>query len=164
MPASVGLVLLSLFFVEAHVAHAAEEPVWTLDAAVRQALTVAPESVRQRLMAAREGALKQAGAWPNPQSTCEPTRKLGIEDGGGGPISHRSRSRSRCRSHASRPSVVRPRDNLAAARERLRQVRLVRETEAARAFHTLQLTQARLQTRRATCRSSKTSNCDRAQG
>jgi cobalt-zinc-cadmium efflux system outer membrane protein len=145
MPASVVLALLSLLFIGVHVAHAAEAPVWTLDAAVRQALTVAPE-IREAAaeVAAREGALKQAGAWPNPSIDLRADQKLGIEDGSGGtdlsqvaitqplPLTRLARERRRAE------------PQLAAARERWRHVRLVRETEAARAFHTLQLAEARL--------------------
>lgn len=84
-PASVGLVLLSLLSVESHVAHAAETAVWTLDAAVRQALTAAPETrAATAEVAAREGALKQAGAWPNPSVDLRAEQKPGIEDGRGG--------------------------------------------------------------------------------
>lgn len=142
MPASAGLVFLSLLFVAAH---ASETPVWTLDAAVRQALTVAPEiRAATAEVAAREGALKQAGAWPNPSIDLRADQKLGIEDGGGGtdltqvaitqPLPFTRLASQRRQAEGQ----------LAAARERLRQARLVRETEAARAFHTLQLTQARL--------------------
>lgn len=74
-PASVGLVLLSLLSVESHVAHAA----------VRQALTAAPETrAATAEVAAREGALKQAGAWPNPSVDLRAEQKPGIEDGRGG--------------------------------------------------------------------------------
>lgn len=145
MPASAGLVLLSLLFIEAHVAHAAEAPAWTLDAAVRQALMVAPE-IREAsaVVAAREGALKQAGAWPNPSIDLRADQKLGVEDGSGGtdltqvavtqplPLTRLAHQRRQAEGQ------------LAAARERLRHARLVREMEAARAFHTLQLAQARL--------------------
>ena len=145
MPASVGLVLLSLFFVEAHVAHAAEAPAWTLDAAVRQALTVAPE-IREATaeVAAREGALTQAGAWPNPSIDLRADQKLGTEDGSGGtdltqvaitqplPITRLAHQRTQAEAQ------------LAAARERLRLTHLTRETQAARAFHALQFAQARL--------------------
>ncbi|MHB1142813.1 MAG: TolC family protein [Sulfuricaulis sp.] len=144
-PVSAGLTLLSLLSIVLHNAHAAELPVWTLEAAVRQALSVAPE-IREATaeVAAREGALKQAGAWPNPSIDLRADQKLGIEDGSGGtdftqvsvsqplPLTRLAHQRDQAGAQ------------LAAARERLRQARLVRETEAARAFHTLQLTQARL--------------------
>jgi cobalt-zinc-cadmium efflux system outer membrane protein len=132
-------------FIAARVAHAAEAPVWTLDAAVRQALMVAPE-IREASaeVAAREGALKQASAWPNPSIGLRADQKLGVEDGSGG-------------TDLTQVAITQPlpltrlvsqrrqaEGQLAAARERLRHVRLARETEAARAFHALQLAEARL--------------------
>ncbi len=142
MPASAGLVLLSLLFIEAH---AAEVSIWTLDTAVRQALAVAPE-IREAAaaVAAREGALTQAGAWPNPSIDLRADQKLGIQDHRGGadltqvaitqplPLTRRAPQRRQAEAQ------------LAVARERLRHARLVRETEAARVFHALQLVQARL--------------------
>lgn len=144
-PASAGLMFLSLMLIEAHAAHAAEAHVWTLDTAVRQARRMAPE-IREATaeVAAREGALKQAGAWPNPSLELRADQKLGMEDGRGGtdltqvaitqplPITRLARQRTQAEAQ------------LAAARERLHLARLTRETEAARAFHALQLAQARL--------------------
>jgi len=144
-PASVGLALLTLLFIKMHVAHATETPVWTLDHAVRQALTMAPE-IREATagVAARVGALKQAGAWPNPSIDLRADRKLGVEDSRGG-------------SDLTQVAITQPlpltrlasqsrqaEGQLAAARERLRHVRLTHETETARAFHALQFAQARL--------------------
>lgn len=142
MPVSVGLVILSMLLTAAH---AAEAPVWRLDAAVRQALSVAPE-IRQAQaeVAAHEAALKQAGAWPNPSIDLRADQKLGIEDGSGGtdftqlalsqplPLTRRAHQRDQAGAQ------------LAAARARLRLARLARETETARAFHALQLAEARL--------------------
>jgi cobalt-zinc-cadmium efflux system outer membrane protein len=145
MPAPAGLIMLSLLFVHAPLTVAAETPVWTLDAAVREALRVAPE-IREASaeVVAREGALRQAGAWPNPSIDLRADRKLGLEDGRGGtdltqvaitqPLPLTRLARQRAQTGAQ----------LAAARERLRQARLAREAEAARAFHALQLAQARL--------------------
>ncbi len=143
-PVSAGLALLSLLTMVFHPVHAAEPPAWTLDAAVRKALAVAPEiREAEAEVAAREGALKQAGAWPNPSIELRADQKLGIEDGRGGsdltqvaitqPLPITRLSHQRAQSGAQ----------LGAARERLRLTRLAREAEAARAFHALQLTQAR---------------------
>ncbi len=145
MPVSAGLVLLSLLLIQAHVAHAAEAPVWTLDTAVRQALTMAPEiRAAEAEVAARAGALQQAGAWPNPSIELRADRKLGIEDGRGGtdltqiaitqplPLTRRTPQRRQAEAQ------------LEAARERLSHTRLTREMETARAFHALQLAEARL--------------------
>ncbi len=141
-PALTGLLLLSLLFIQAR---AAEPSVWTLDAAVRQALLVAPEiRAAAAEVAARAGALQQAGAWPNPSVELRADQKLGIEDGRGGadltqvaitqalPLTRLAHQRRQAEAQ------------LAAARERLRYAHLAREAEAARAFHALQLAQARL--------------------
>jgi outer membrane protein TolC len=92
--------------------YAAEAPVWTLDAAVRQALSVAPE-IREAAaeIAAREGTLKQAGAWPNPSIDLRADQKLGSRMAAAAPTSRRSRYRSRCRSRVSATSATRPRRN-----------------------------------------------------
>ena len=118
---------------------------WTLETAVRRGLTTAPEiRAAEAEVAAREGALKQAGAWPNPSLELRADQKLGIEDSAGGtdltqvaitqplPLTRLASQRRQAEAQ------------LAAARERLRQVRLMREAEAARAFHALQFAQARL--------------------
>jgi cobalt-zinc-cadmium efflux system outer membrane protein len=144
-PVSAGLALLGLLTTGFHHAYAAEPPAWTLDTTVRRALASAPEiREAEAEVVAREGALRQAGAWPNPSIELRADQKLGIEDGRGGgdltqvaitqPLPITRLSRQRAQSGAQ----------LGAARERLRLVRLTRETEAARAFHALQLAQARL--------------------
>ena len=122
----------------------AEPQVWTLDGAVRRAVEQAPERrAAEAEVAAREGSLKQAGAWPNPSIELRADQKLGIEDGRGGtdltqvaitqplPLTRLASQRRQAEAQ------------VAAARQRLRQVRLVRETEAARAFHALQFAQER---------------------
>lgn len=124
---------------------AQEQPVWTLETSVQRALAVAPEiRAAAAEVAAREGALQQAGAWPNPSIDLRADQKLGLEDGRGGtdltqvaitqplPLTRLAAQRRQAGGL------------LAAARERLRHVRLARETEAARAFHALQLVTARV--------------------
>ena len=146
MPASAGLVLLSLLFIKAPSAHAAEGPVWTLDASVRQALRVAPEiRAAAAEVAAREGVLQQAGAWPNPSIGLRADRKLGVEDGSGGADLTQVAITQPLPLTRLAPQRHQAEGQLAAARERLRHARLVRETEAARAFHALQFAQARSQ-------------------
>lgn len=124
---------------------AAETDGWTLESAVQRVLEVAPERrAAEAEVAARAGALKQAGAWPNPSIELRADEKLGIEEGRGGsdltqatisqPLPLRRLARERRQAEAQ----------LSSAHERLRHVRLMREVEAARAFHTLQLAQARL--------------------
>ncbi len=123
----------------------ADQNIWTLESAIRQALAMAPE-LRAAFaeVAAREGALKQAGAWPNPSVDLRADQKLGLEDSSGGtdltqvaitqplPLTRLAAQRRQAGGQ------------LAAARERFRYARLTRETEAARAYHTLQFAEARL--------------------
>lgn len=143
-PALAGLVFLSLSFLKVHDASAAEAPIWTLDAAVRQALAVAPEiREAEAEVAAREGARKQAGAWPNPSIDLRADQKLGIEGGGGGTDLTQVAVTQPLPLTRLAPQRAEAGAQLAAARERLRHARLAREVEAARAFHALQLAQAR---------------------
>lgn len=60
-------------------------PVWTLESSVRRAIEVAPETQAARAaVLAREGALRQAGAWPNPEIELRADNKIGKDDGRGG--------------------------------------------------------------------------------
>lgn len=118
---------------------------WTLASTVQRILDVSPERrAAEAEVAARTGALTQAGAWPNPSIDLRADQKLGVEDSRGGtdltqvaitqPLPLTRLAHQRAQAEAQ----------LAAAHERLRQTRLARETEAARAFHALQLAQTRL--------------------
>lgn len=124
---------------------AQESSVWTLETSVQRALTVAPEiRAAAAEVAVREGALQQAGAWPNPSIDLRADQKLGLEDGRGGTDLTQvaiTQPLPLTRLVAQRRQAE---GQLAAARERLRHARLVRETETARAFHALQLVAARL--------------------
>jgi cobalt-zinc-cadmium efflux system outer membrane protein len=126
-------------------ASAAEPLAWTLESALQRAWEAAPERrAAEAEVAARGGALKQAGAWPNPSVDLRADRKLGLEDGRGGsdltqvaitqPLPLTRLAHQRAQAEAQH----------AAARERLRYTHLAREAEAALAFHALQLGQARL--------------------
>lgn len=60
-------------------------PLWTLESSVRRAIEVAPETQAARAaVLAREGALRQAGAWPNPEIELRADNKIGKDDGRGG--------------------------------------------------------------------------------
>ena len=62
---------------------AAESPAWTLEASVQRARTVAPElSEADARVRAREGAWRQAGAWPNPAIEVRGDQRLSMEAGG----------------------------------------------------------------------------------
>ena len=144
-PALAGLVFLGLLFLKVHDASAAEAPIWTLDAAVRQALAVAPEiREAEAEVAAREGARKQAGAWPNPSIDLRADQKLGIEDGSGGTDLTQVAVTQPLALTRLAPQRAQAAAQLSSAREGLRSARLAREVEAAHIFHALQLAQARL--------------------
>ena len=121
----------------------AQEP-WMLEAAARRAFEVAPEArAADADVAARTGELEQAGAWPNPSIELRADDKLGIEDGKGGtdltqttirqplPLSRLTRQRRQAEA------------SLKAAQAARRYQRLSLETQAARAFHALQLAVAK---------------------
>lgn len=125
-------------------ASAAEPAVWTLESAARRALEIAPElRAANAEIAAREGAWREADAWPNPTVGLSASDKLGLEDGTGGrdltqleirqPLPLRRLSRERTVAAAG----------IDAAHERVRLERLKLEREVARAYHRLQLAQAR---------------------
>ena len=124
---------------------AAETNDWTLTSAVQHALQVAPERrAAEAEVAAREAALIQAGAWPNPSLDLRADRKLGLEDGRGGSDLTQVAITQPLPLLRLAPQRRQAEAQLAAARERLTHTRLMRELEIARAFHALQLTQARL--------------------
>lgn len=119
---------------------------WTLEISVRRVLDRAPEiRAGQSEVAAREGAWRQAGAWPNPEIELRADDKMGRDDDRGGndltqlalrqplPVSGRQRYQ---REMAS--ALV----NSAQA-ENGYQLLLV-EAETAQRFHGLQLTAANL--------------------
>ena len=124
---------------------AAETDGWTLESAVQRVLEVAPERrAAEAEVAARAGALKQAGAWPNPSIELRADEKLGIEDGRGGSDLTQFAITQPLPFLRLAPQRRQAEAQLEAARERLTHARLAREMEAARAFHALQLAQARL--------------------
>lgn len=123
----------------------AEQVIWTLESAVRHALEQAPERhAAEAEVAARRGALRQAGAWPNPILQLRADQKLGIEDGQGGtdltqaaieqPLPFVRRAHERRAAEAS----------LTAARHTGLLQQLMLEAETARAYHAVQLSAARL--------------------
>jgi cobalt-zinc-cadmium efflux system outer membrane protein len=132
-------------------ASAAAQPPWTLESSARHLLETAPETrAADAEVDAREAELARDTAWPNPTVEARADRKLGLEDGRGGtdvtqlaitqplPITRLARQREQAES------------TLAAAGEGRRYQQLMLEHQAARAFHQLQLAEARheLATRR----------------
>ncbi len=58
---------------------------WTLERAVQRALEVSPEiSAAKAAVRERQGLLRQAGAWPNPEISVSLDNRMGKEDGRGG--------------------------------------------------------------------------------
>ena len=119
---------------------------WTLEAATRRVLNLAPERRgAEAEVATREAELRQAGAWPNPTVDLRADNRLGQEDGRGGtdltqialsqPLPLRRLARQRAAAEA----------NLESARENRRYQQLLLEREAARVFHALQTAAARRQ-------------------
>ncbi len=117
---------------------------WTLESTTQRVLEVAPERrAAEAEVAAREGELVRDTAWPNPTVEGRADRKLGIEDGTGGsdvtqlavtqPLPLMRLSRQRAQAEA----------NLAAAQAARHYRRLLLENHAARAFHQLQLAEAK---------------------
>lgn len=134
----------ALALVAASPAVAGEGP-WTLDAAVRRAVEIAPElRAADAEVAARAGELMQAGSFPNPTVELRADDKLGQEDGRGGsdltragisqPLPFRRLARQRAAAQAA----------LQASEARRRTQQLQLEQEAARVFVALQLASARL--------------------
>lgn len=129
-------------------ANVSAEPVavWSLESSIQQALNVAPElKTADAEIGKQQGKLEQAGAWPNPSVNIQVDDKLGIEDASGGyevtqlaisqalPLSRLRHQRTQARSA------------LAGAEAKRRQQQLMLEYKIAQRFHTLQLTDAKLQ-------------------
>ena len=124
---------------------AADAGEWTLEAATRRVLELAPERrASEAEVAARAAELKQAGSWPNPSIDLRADDKLGQEDGRGGtdltrlglsqPLPFRRLSRQRTAAEAALRGTE--------ANRRAQQLQL--EQETARVFYALQLAAARL--------------------
>ncbi|MFA5627770.1 MAG: TolC family protein [Thiohalomonadaceae bacterium] len=119
---------------------------WTLEQSIRRAVEIAPE-IRgsQAAVSARQGALQQAGAWPNPQIELRADDKIGKDDGTGGtgftqlafsqplPLSGRL---------GHQQAVAGAELDAAHADLLYRQIQL--ETQVAQRFHGLQLAEERL--------------------
>ena len=138
---AVGRIVVGVWFFAPSMCAQAQP--WTLESSVERAIAVAPE-VRASAadVAVRAGALRQAGAWPNPTVELRVDDRLGQEDGRGGvdltevaisqPLSFRRRARQQASAEAS----------LAGARENQRYQRLLLEREVARRYAALQLASA----------------------
>ncbi|MEK6683953.1 MAG: TolC family protein [Nitrospirota bacterium] len=66
-------------------APARSQEVWTLERSVQRVLEIAPEARAARAeVKARQGALSQAGIWPNPEFEIRGDDKIGKDEGAGG--------------------------------------------------------------------------------
>ena len=146
LPLGRGGRLLTCVLLLSAPAPAMGQDLWTLDASVRRILDIAPENRgAEAEVEARRGALRQAGAWPNPTIELRGDDKIGKDEGVGGvdltqfvlsqplPLSGRI---------GHRRAVAKA--ELSSARAAQKYQQLLLETEAARHFHALQLAGARL--------------------
>lgn len=119
---------------------------WTLDSSVQRAMEVAPEmKTADAEVGKKQGALQQAGAWPNPSLDIQVDDNLGIEDGSGGyDMTRMAISQAlplgRLADQHKQASAA-----LASAEAQRRQQQLLLEYKVARRFHALQLAEAELQ-------------------
>ncbi len=121
--------------------------VWTLERSVRRVIERAPE-VRgaQAAVDARQGALQQAGVWPNPRIELRVDDKLGRDDGAGGTdFSQLSVSQPLPLSGRIGYQQNAAGAELNAARAERRYLLLRVETQVAQRYHALQLSAERLQ-------------------
>ncbi len=119
---------------------------WTLEDSIRRVVEIAPEMRGAwAAVSARQGALQQAGVWPNPQIELRADDKMGKDDGTGGtdftqfafsqplPLSGRL---------GHQRAVAGAELDAARTERRYQHVRL--ETQVAQRYHTLQLAMGRL--------------------
>ena len=113
--------------------------VWTLEASIKRALTVAPElRAAESEIAARSGNLTQAEAWPNPIVTVRADEKLGLENGRGGYSLNQVTITQALPLHRLEHQHRAAAAELESARAAQNYQRLLLETQTAHAFHTLQ--------------------------
>jgi cobalt-zinc-cadmium efflux system outer membrane protein len=119
---------------------------WTLEDSIRRVVEIAPETRGARAaVSARQGALQQAGAWPNPEIELRADDKMGKDEGNGGtdftqlafsqplPLSGRL---------GHQRAVAGAELDAARSERRSQHVRL--ETQVAKRYHSLQLAMGRL--------------------
>lgn len=118
---------------------------WTLSTSIDHVMQVSPAlRAANAEIDMRRGELTQAGAFPNPSIELRADQKLGIDDGQGGTdLTQVAISQAlplRRLGHQKTMAAA----NLSAAEETQHQQRLLLEYRTARAYHSLQLAQARL--------------------
>jgi len=127
--------------------HAAAQPqVWNLKSTAQRVLQEAPErGIAEAEVNARQGSLEQASVWPNPTIELAASSAMGKEDGRGGTDVNRF-SVSQPLPLSGRLGLQRKQADarLKQAEADVGQQALLLEYEAARVFHNLQFTRARL--------------------
>lgn len=125
---------------------AAPPEIWTLERSIRQVLNVAPEAHTARAeIAARQGALAQSGAWPNPAIEVRADNRLGKNDGtGGNALSQLVFSQPLPLSGRLGHQRAIAGEDLNAAQAERHYQQLLLETQTAQRFHALQLATAQL--------------------
>jgi cobalt-zinc-cadmium efflux system outer membrane protein len=118
---------------------------WTLNGSIERVLKVAPEMRASNAeVDMRRGDLTRAGAFPNPYIELRADQKLGIDDGRGGTdLTQVAISQALPFGRLGHQKDMAA-ASLSAAVENQQQQRLLLEYRTARAYHNLQLAQARL--------------------
>lgn len=141
-------VLMAILLLPITVLAQQEEPsmpsLWTLESSIQRVLDIAPEiKTAEAKVNASQGALQQAGAWPNPTFSVQSDDKLGIEDGSGGnDITQYAFSQPLPLSGRLSHQKAMARETLKGAEAERRYQRLALEQQTANRFRQLQLTTA----------------------
>lgn len=145
-PRTVLIALLSLPAGALAQGDASLPKLWTLENSIERVLDIAPESAAARAAVdARRGALRQAGAWPNPIVYIQRDGKLGREDGtGGNDITQYSFGQPLPLSGRLSHQKAIAREALEGAKAESRYQQLFLEQQTANLFRRLQLTTANL--------------------
>lgn len=125
---------------------AQSQEVWTLERSIRRVLEIAPEVKAARAeVKARQGALSQAGAWPNPEFELRGDDKIGKDTDTGG-IDFTQFVFSQALPLGGRLGVQRElaEAELNSVQDSRRYQLLLLETKATERFHSLQLAAAHL--------------------
>ena len=125
---------------------ALSQDVWTLERSVQRVLEIAPEMRAARAeVEARQGALSQAGVWPNPQIELRVDDKIGKDEGSGGAdLTQFAISQPLALSGRLGKEKAAAGAELNAARTERRYRQALLETQVAQRYHALQLAEGRL--------------------
>ena len=120
---------------------------WTLENSIHRVLGVAPEmAIAEARVNARQGALDQAGAWPNPTFSVQGDNKLGKDDrSGGNDLTQYAFNQPLPLSGRISHQKAMARQDLLGERAKFHYQHLVLEQHTAKRFRQLQLSTATLQ-------------------